>query len=50
MAEVLQRVPAVGAKLAVEKHVSEVKLEPEEKMIGHLTLKEYFGFTKLVHH
>ena len=40
MAEVLQRVPAVWAKLAVEKHVSEVKLEAKEKMIGHLTLEE----------
>ena len=37
MAEVLQCIPAVGAELAVEEHVSEVKLEAEEKMIGHLT-------------
>ena len=50
MAEVLQRVPAVWAKLAVEKHISEVKLEAKEKMIGHLTLEEDLGFTKLVHY
>ena len=41
MAEVFQCVPAVGAKLAVEKNISEVKLEAEQKMIGHFTLKEY---------
>ena len=45
MAEVLQCVPAIGAKLAIEKHVCEVKLEAEEKMIGHLTLKRNLGFT-----
>ena len=39
MAEILQCVPAVGAKLAVKKHVREVKLEAEEKVIGHFTLK-----------
>ena len=42
MAEVLQCVPAIGAKLAIEKHVCEVKLEAEEKMIGHLTLNRGF--------
>ena len=45
MTEVLQCVPAIGAKLAIEKHVCEVKLEAEEKMIGHLTLKRDLGFT-----
>ena len=44
MAEILQCVPAVGAKLAVKKHVREVKLEAEEKVIGHFTLKKYSGF------
>ena len=39
MAEILQCVPAVGAKLAVKKHVREVKLEAKEKVIGHFTLK-----------